>query len=134
VRVDASALVVRLVLAAIFCVQGYLKTFGPADRPHGRSATVQLIRSGGLPRAEVLAGLLGLSELVFGLLVGIGLLTRLTAIPLAVVLVLAILMFKRKAGFVGGWDWPFAVLALVVIAVLLGGGAFSVDSLTGWSL
>lgn len=132
--VDATALVVRLVLAAIFCVQGYLKTFGPADRPHGRSASVRLIRSGGFPQAELLALLLGLSELIFGLLVGVGLLTRLAALPLAVILVMAILGFKRKAGFVGGWDWPFAVLALVVTAVLLGGGAFSVDSLIGWSL
>jgi putative oxidoreductase len=134
VTVDAGALVVRLVLAAIFCAQGYLKTFGPRDRPHGRLASVQLIRSGGLPQAELLAALLGLSELVFGLLVGVGLLTRLAAVPLGLILVLAILLFKRKAGFVGGWDWPFAVLGLVVTVAILGGGVVSLDSLIGWSL
>jgi putative oxidoreductase len=134
VTADAGALVVRLVLAAIFCTQGYLKTFGPPDRPHGRQASVRLIRSRRLPQAERLAALLGLSELVFGLMVGVGFMTRLAALPLGMILILAIVGFKREAGFVGGWDWPFAVLGLVVTTVLLGGGALSLDSLIGWSL
>ena len=134
VTTDIGALVVRIVLALIFVTQGYLKCFGPPDRPHGRQASIALIRGRALPRPDLLAALLGWSELVFGLLVGVGLLTRPSAVPLAVILLLAILGFKRTAGFVGGWDWPFAVLGLVVTAAILGGGAFSIDALIGWSL
>ena len=61
----------------------------------------------------------------------IGLLTRFAAIPLAAILVVAILGFKRKAGFLGGWDWPFSVLAIVVAIFVLGAGAWSIDALLG---
>jgi putative oxidoreductase len=134
VILDAASLIVRIALVAIFCTQGYFKTFGPADRPHGREASERLIASTGWPAARLLAMLLGLSELVFGALVGLGVATRLMAVPLAGIVLLAIGAFKRQQGFVGGWDWPFAVLALALAAIVLGGGAVSIDSLLGWSI
>ena len=132
--VDLASVVVRVVLAAIFCTQGFLKTFGPFDRPHGRAASVRLISGHGWPRPDLLAALLGLSELVFGACVGVGLATRLTAVPLAVIVLLAIVSFKRGQGFIAGWDWPFAVLGLAVTAVILGSGGVSLDALIGWSI
>lgn len=132
--VSYAAAVLRLVVAAIFCTQGILKSFGPRGRPHGREATAKLIAGHGWPYAQPLALLLGVSELTFGVLVGAGLLTRLSTLPLEVTLVLAIVVFKRRSGFVGGWDWPLSVLAALVAVAILGAGRFSVDAVLGWSL
>jgi len=134
VTIDFASLILRLVVAAIFCTQGFLKSFGPHDRPHGREATTRLIASHGWPHAAELALLLGLSELTFGALVGVGLLARLSTLPLALILVIAIAVFKRRSGFVGGWDWPLSVLGAVVAITVLGAGEFSVDSVLGLSL
>lgn len=132
--VDVASLVMRIALAAIFCVQGYVKCFAAPGAPHGRFASQNLIRSAGLPFPAALAWLLGLTELGFGALTGVGIAVRIVTIPLLVLLILAIAVFKRKAGFIGGWDWPFAVLTLVSAVALIGGGQFSIDAAIGWSL
>src|SRR5262245_57551067 len=132
--VDIASLVMRIALAAIFCVQGFVKCFAAPDAPHGRLASQNLIRTAGWPYPTALAWLLGLTELVFGALTGIGVAVRIVTIPLMAVLALAITVFKRKAGFIGGWDWPLAVLTLVVSVALIGGQRFSIDAVLGWSL
>lgn len=129
-----ASLVLRLAVAAIFCTQGFLKCFGPHDRPHGRQASIKLIASHSWPFAEWLALLLGVSELVFGAVVGAGLVTRLATLPLMVTLIMAITVFKRGSGFVGGWDWPFSVLAALVAITILGSGQFSLDAAVGWNV
>ena len=48
---------------------------------------------------------------------------------LAAILVVAIAGFKWRAGFLGGWDWPFSVLAILSAIFILGAGAWSVDAL-----
>jgi len=126
---DLAALVLRSVAGAIFVAQGYRKLFGAPDAHHGRSNLVSMIAGRGLPRPGQLALLTSTVELVFGSLVLIGWLTRPAVIPLMLLLVGAIVLFKLREGFFGGWDWPLSVLAALTAILLLGAGEYSVDYL-----
>lgn len=132
--VDLAALVLRLVIGGIFIAQGWRKVMAPADAPHGRGNLQRMIESGGFPAASLLALAVGAAELGCGVLVLIGLLTRLAVLPLIGIMLVAIVRFKWKAGFLGGWDWPLSVLGGCVALLLIGGGRFSVDHLLSLSL
>lgn len=126
----AAAAILRLAAAAIFLAQGIRKVFAPPDAAHGRGGLAAAIGREGMPAPERLAWLVAVTELVGGAALGIGLFTRLAAVPLVVVLLVAIYS-KRRAGFLGGWDWPLSVLAIVVAILLLGPGPWSLDGLVG---
>jgi uncharacterized membrane protein YphA (DoxX/SURF4 family) len=104
---------------------------GPPDAPHGRENLERLIARRRLPRPDLLAQLVGVTELVGGAALLLGLLTRVATLPLAIVLVVAIGGYKWEQGFLGGWDWPFSVLGIVLAIALLGAGPVSVDALLG---
>ena len=126
-----AALALRIAGALIFVAQGRRKLLGPPTAPHGLANLEGMIRARGLPRSWRLARLVALTELVGGIALLVGLGTRVATAALGVVLVVAIVGFKRQAGFLGGWDWPFSVLAILVALALLGAGPWSVDSLLG---
>ncbi len=127
--VAVAALVLRLSAGLIFIAQGVRKLFAPEDAPHGRRALADMIRRQGLPRPDRLALLVAATELACGVALVIGFLTRIATIPLLAILVVAILGFKRKAGFLGGWDWPFSVAAIDLAILALGAGPWSLDAL-----
>jgi uncharacterized membrane protein YphA (DoxX/SURF4 family) len=127
--IDLATLVLRLVVAAIFIAQGWRKVIDPVDAPHGRGNLQRLIASGGFPSAGTLALLVGLAELGCGILVLAGLLERLAVLPLIGIMLVAIVRFKWKAGFLSGWDWPLSVLGSCLALLLLGAGRFSLDHL-----
>lgn len=129
--VDFAALVLRLVVAAIFIVQGYRKSFAPPEAKGSGAALEKLIASGGLPQAHLLSRVVALTELVGGVLVLVGLFSRLAALALAFTMVVAIARFKWKDGFLGGWDWPFSVLGLTVAIAITGAGSFGLDHYIG---
>jgi uncharacterized membrane protein YphA (DoxX/SURF4 family) len=126
--IDVAALIVRLVVGAIFIAQGYVKLLRPPDAPHGRANLEAMIRGRGIARPREVAILVSALELSCGLAVVAGFLTRLAIIPLVAILIVAIAGFKYRTGFVGGWDWPLSVLTLLAIVALLGAGAWSVDA------
>ena len=126
---DLAALLLRLVVGAIFLAQGHRKILAPAGAPHGRRALIATIEGRGFPAAAQLAALVGMCELVGGALVITGFLTRLAVVPLIITLIIAAVRFKSDAGFVSGWDWPFSVLGSTAALLLLGGGAYSLDAL-----
>jgi putative oxidoreductase len=125
---EAAATVLRLAAAAIFIGQAYQKLVAAHDAPHGRDNLAAMIGRAGMPRPEGLALVVSITEAVGGAALLIGLATRPAAVALAGVMVVAIVGFKRAQGFVGGWDWPFAVLAILVGVTLLGAGPWSIDS------
>ncbi len=129
--VDFAALVLRLVAAAIFIVQGYRKAFAPPEAKGSGAALEKLIASGGLPQAHLLAQVVAFTELAGGAMLLIGLLTRLAALALAFTMVVAIVRFKWKDGFLGGWDWPLSVLGITVAIVIVGSGNIGVDHYIG---
>lgn len=128
---DVGILLLRLTIGVVFACHGAPKVFGPLDGPHGRGRSARLLTSHRLPLPGLLAWGLGVTELVAGSLVLVGLVTRVAAAPLAVVVGLAIPLAKWRQGFVDGWDWPFALAGACVAIVLLGGGSYSLDALLG---
>ena len=48
--VDLAALAARVVVAAIFVAQGYIKLVRPPDAPHGRAGLEAMIRGRGIAR------------------------------------------------------------------------------------
>ncbi len=128
---DAAALILRLVVGSIFVVQGYRKLFAPPGSKGSGAALRQMIEAAGFPLPALTARVVAAVELVGGLLLIVGLATRWASIPLALTLVVAIVRFKWKDGFQGGWDWPLSVLGGSLALVLLGAGSFSLDHLLG---
>jgi putative oxidoreductase len=70
-----------------------------------------------------------LSELIGGLLVLVGLLTRLGALAIAIVMIVAIFGVHWGAFFGKGIEYPFALLAMAIALVIAGGGQASIDRL-----
>lgn len=129
--VDFAALILRLVAAAIFIVQGYRKSFAPPQARGSGDKLESLIAAGGLPQARLLARIVALTELVGGVLLLVGLFARVAALALAFTMAVAIVRFKWKDGFLGGWDWPFSVLGLTAAIVITGAGSFGLDHYIG---
>jgi putative oxidoreductase len=90
----------------------------------------------GLPAPGLLAALVGNLELVGGLLLVVGLFSRLIAVPMTITMTVAYLTANREAlesifsdpGKFYGAD-PYTFLFAVVLVLLFGPGWFSVDRL-----
>ena len=126
--VALAALLLRLVGGMIFVVQGWRKVIEPPDAPHGRGNLETLIGQRSFPRPDILALAVGWTELLGGTALIVGALTRMVALPLAAVLLVAIFGYKWDKGFLGGWDWPFSVLGIVLAIALIGPGPVSLDA------
>src|SRR5499427_10602094 len=130
-RAPAAVLLVRLVVGAVFLSEGIQKFLFPATLGVGRFTKI------GIPAPEVMAPFVGVVEIVFGLLLLIGLLTRLATIPLLIDIVVAIATTKIpmliKDGF---WKMAheartdFAMLLGLAFLLIVGGGRASLDART----
>lgn len=124
-----SIVLVRLAVGAVFLSEGIQKFLFPSELGAGRFARV------GLPAPEVLGPLVGAFEIACGAAVLAGLLTRLAAIPLATIMLVAIASTKvpilLNKGF---WtmaheartDWAMLLGSLYL--VLAGAGPWSLDA------
>jgi len=125
----AATVLVRLVVGTVFLTEGIQKFLFPAALGVGRFAKI------GIPWPEFSAPFDGVFEVGCGLLVLVGLGTRLASIPLIVDMLVAIATTKfpmlLKSGF---WtmaheartDWSMLLGALFLLIV--GGGAWSIDA------
>ena len=116
-------LVLRLIIAAIFLVAAYHKIpFWKAGHPEVTASMLAIIR------IVSIAEPLGAIAMVFGLL------TRLAAFGLTVIMVGAVYYskFVYGIGFVmptgAGWNFPLMVLGGCVILVAFGAGDWSVEN------
>src|SRR5687768_14712684 len=87
-RAPASIVLIRLMAGAVFLSEGIQKFLFPAEIGSGRFTKI------GLPAPEALAAIVGTTEIVCGVLVLAGLLTRLAVIPLIVIMLVAIASTK----------------------------------------
>lgn len=125
-----SILLIRLPVGLIFFTQGILKFTDP------HMGVLRFARIG-FPHPHFTALFVGGFEMVCGLFVLSGLLTRAAAIPLLIVITTAIAttkvpeLFRAGQGFwymVSDARTDFAMLCSLLFLIFVGGGALSVDA------
>lgn len=117
-------LLLRLALAAIFIFHGLDMVSGP---DHAWGATWN--RNPGAPPAPAQLAV-AWGELIGGIALALGFLTRLAAIGIIVIMVGAIATVHWPHGFSitqGGFEYNFAIIIMCLCLVLGGPGPFAVD-------
>ena len=119
---------VRLTLGIIFIAHGAQKVFGMWDGP-GLKAITGMPAPLGLHPSWFWMGAASFSELIGGALVLLGLLTRVGAFFIGIVMIVAIAgvhwgnFFANNKGF----EYPLALLGMALALVIAGGGQASLD-------
>jgi putative oxidoreductase len=115
-------------VGAVFVSEGIQKFLFPDKLGAGRFAKI------GLPNPEFLSPFVGTFEIICGSLVLIGLLTRMAAIPLIVIMLVAIATTKADVlANDGFWDMmhgsrtDWSMILGSVFLLIKGGGRWSVD-------
>jgi putative oxidoreductase len=130
---DVALTILRLVLGLVFVAHGAQKVFGWFGG-YGYQGTMSFMTHLGLPAALVL--LVMAIELLGGLGLLFGFLTRIPAFGVMCLMVAAIFMVHLPNGFFMNWNgnqkgegFEYHLLAIAVAAALLlrGAGPFSVD-------
>jgi putative oxidoreductase len=136
-----SVILIRLMVGSVFLSEGIQKFLNPDSVGAGRFAKI------GIPWPDIMGPFVGTVEVICGTLILIGLFTRLAAVPLIVVMCVAIVSTKipillghgfwgfslREMPQYGFWsmaheartDWAMLLGSLFLL--LAGGGAGSVD-------
>lgn len=134
VRTNASLwspLLLRLVVGAVMAGHGSQKLFGWFGG-NGFDATANAFAGMGLKPGVVMAALAGGAEVVGGLLLILGLFTRLAALSTIAVMTVAIITVHSGAFFLpAGMEYALTLLAASVVLLETGGGALSADSKIG---
>lgn len=94
-----TTILIRLMVGAVFLSEGIQKFLFPELRGAGRFEKI------GLPEPEFLGYFVGSFEILCGALVLVGLLTRLAAIPLIIIMLVAIATTKAQVLVEEGF-WP----------------------------
>jgi putative oxidoreductase len=125
---SASTILIRLMVGAVFLSEGIQKFLFADKLGAGRFAKI------GLPNPDFLGSFVGSFEIVWGTLILIGLFTRLAAILLLTIMLVAIVATKAKLIANNGFwsmlhdsrtDW--AMLLGAVFLIIKGGGRWSLD-------
>ena len=126
-----SPLALRLPLGIIFAAHGAQKLFGWFGG-YGLEGTGQWMASIGLEPGLLMAALSGSAEFFGGVFLLLGLLTRPTALVLAVTMLVAIFSVHISHGLFmsnNGYEFALALLAGAVSLLISGGGRASLDKL-----
>ena len=108
-----ATILIRLSVGLVFLSEGAQKFLFPLPLGAGRFAKI------GLPVPELLAPFVGTTELVCGVAVALGALTRVAAVPLIAILCVAITSTKVPIFLADGF-WAMAHEARTDVAMLLG--------------
>ena len=125
-----ALLVMRLALGAVMFDHGYHKVFG------GLHHHAQFVASLGLPAWS--SYLSSFTEFFGGLLLLLGLFTRVAALAICINLSVAILKVHLHNGLIGngGYELPLALAALAFALIFFGGGPIAFDHIRapggGW--
>ena len=87
-QAPASVILIRLMVGCVFFFEGVLKFLYPDELAAGRFATI------GIPHPQTMGPFVGGVEIICGVLLVIGFLTRLVAVPLVIDITVAILSTK----------------------------------------
>jgi putative oxidoreductase len=125
----ASVVLIRLLVGLVFFSEGIQKFLFPEALGVGRFTKI------GIPLPSVMAPFVGVVEITCGLLVILGLATRLFAVPLLVVIIVAIATTKVPMLSTSGvWATAhesrtdFAMLMGLIFLLAQGSGSLSLDA------
>ena len=135
--------VLRVVLAAVFIAHGANKLFGMFGSggvgPGGLAGTTALVDAIGLRPAFPLAVALGFTELVGGVFLALGFLTRSVSLALIAAMGIGIWKVHLQWGFFLNWvnapnrgqgiEYALVLVGALVCLALTGGGEFSMDGM-----
>ena len=131
-RAPGAVILIRLIVGVVFLSEGIQKFLFPDELAAGRFAKI------GLPNPEFLGPFVGTFEVACGAAVLAGLLTRLAAVPLITIMLVALATTKvpilASKGF---WamaheartDW--SMLLGSIFLLIVGAGPWSMDRLLG---
>ena len=126
-RIAAAIVPIRLMVGAVFLSEGVQKFLFPATLGVGRFTTI------GIPVPHIMAPFVGAVEIACGLLVILGLVMRVAAVPLLITILVAIAMTKLpmlgKSGF-----WATAHEARTDYCMLLGLAFLLITGPESWSV
>ena len=128
-RVARALLLVRILVGWVFVSEGIQKFLFPAQLGVGRFQKI------GIPSPHLMAPFVGTVEIVCGTLLLIGLFTRLAAIPLLAVILVAIATTKiPMLAKTGVWSMlhearaDFSMLLGLLFLLITGAGSLSLDA------
>lgn len=124
-----AVILIRLMVGAVFLSEGLQKFLFPTAQGVGRFVKI------GLPNPAFLGPFVGSFEVACGLLILLGLFTRLATLPLITIMLVAIAVTKIPILIDKGF-WPMAhegrtdwsMLLGSIFLLLVGGGAYSLDA------
>lgn len=121
---------IRLALAAVMIAHGSQKVLGSFNGPGFKTFTAGNTPFGFMRPAWFWLGAAALSELIGGLAVGLGFLTRVGAFFIACTMLTAIVGVHWPGGFFTanrGYEFPLALLAMALALLISGAGQASID-------
>ena len=132
IETDSSktTIIIRLIVGVVFLSEGIQKFLFPENRGSGRFYEI------GLPFPDFLGDFVGSVEIICGILVLLGFMTRLASIPLLVVMVVALSTTKVEILISKGFwemmhasrtDWAMILGSLFLF--IKGGGCWSLDKI-----
>jgi len=136
---DVGLLVARIALAWLFIYHGAYTLFGAFCGSGLHSATLFFAQVAHLHPGGFFAAAAGITELVGGAAVGLGVFGRLGALGLVVVMVMAMITVTFSNGIMstasnvsghgGGYELNVALVALAAVIAIMGTGRLSLDEL-----
>ncbi|MEP6780667.1 MAG: DoxX family protein [Gemmatimonadaceae bacterium] len=124
-QINLALLILRVVAGMTLAAHGYQKVFG-----YGLSGVAGSFGTMGVPMANIVGPSVAILELVGGVAIVVGLLTRLFSIALAVDMLGAIFFVHMANGFFApkGIELTLLLAAMFVTLLITGAGTLSVDS------
>ena len=110
---DPAIILIRVMVGGVFLSEGIQKWLYPASRGAGRFAKI------GLPAPELLGMFVGTTEILCGLLVLVGLMTRFAVLPLLAIMAVALLSTKLPILLADG-VWEVLHAARTDVCMVLG--------------
>lgn len=132
-KASSAVILIRLMVGLVFLSEGIQKFLYPEIRGAGRFVKI------GLPEPEFLSYFVASFEIVCGVLIVLGLLTRLAVLPTITIMLVAIFSTKipmlSEEGF---WHMAhaartdFSMLLGSLYLLIVGAGPLSIDAILSW--
>lgn len=129
---DWAPFALRIGAGIVFIVYGVGKVFNVGPEAQGIAGFAGFLTTLGVPAPPLFAWVVGLVELVGGLALVLGALTRVAAVLIGIDMTFAILLWHLPKGWSyqsGGFEYPLLLLFVMATLVLSGPGRLALDQM-----